>query len=265
MEADLFSDVVDVSVLGVRMRIEVADPMLVEPVREAWHLCRDLLAHADTDVDCPTTVSVAAPGSDMPIERARALQGLTQSVTAAAIRHQAGRAVMFHAGALAHPVTGAAVAYVAPGGTGKTTLTRVLGPGLGYITDETVAVCDNLRILPYPKPLSIRRTDGAKDEVAPGRLGLQLPAVEPRLAALLMIRRDPGAGTEPRVEGVGLLDSLAALSPEVSSLARLPRPLRTLADVVDGAGGLLKVTYAEAGSLRPLLEELLGTPVGVTQ
>jgi hypothetical protein len=255
--------VVDLRVLGVAIRVEVAGPELVEPVRNAWHLCLDPADPTAVDASAErSTVSITSHPTDSPIERARALQGLTQSVTAAAIRRQAGRAVMFHAGALANPQTGAAVAYVAPGGTGKTTLTRVLGPGLGYLTDETVAVVEDQRILPYPKPLSIRRNDGAKDEVAPGRLGLRLPSVEPRLAALLLIRRDPGVGAEPDVVHLTLLDALAALSPEVSSLARLPSPLRSLADVVEGAGGLLKATYAEAASMRPLVAELIGLPVG---
>ena len=36
---------------------------------------------------------------------------------------------MFHAGGLANLDTGATIAFVAPGGTGKTTLVRTLGPG----------------------------------------------------------------------------------------------------------------------------------------
>lgn len=47
---------------------------------------------------------------------------------------------MLHAGAVCHPDTSSSIAYAAPGGTGKTTLTRVLGRRYGYLTDETVGI-----------------------------------------------------------------------------------------------------------------------------
>ena len=57
------------------------------------------------------------------------MQMLTQAVTRAAIDAQAGRLVMLHAAGIQHPTTGAMVALVGPGGTGKTTLIRTLCPG----------------------------------------------------------------------------------------------------------------------------------------
>jgi hypothetical protein len=256
--------VVDVLALGVRIRVVVPDPSLVDAVRRAWHLClldrldRPVAAAADWEQVPPErTVRLDPPGTGDARAHARALQSLTQSVTAAAIRAQVGRLLMFHAGGLADPRTGAAIAYAAAGGTGKTTLTRTLGPGLGYLTDETFAVRLDGSVVPYLKPLSVRRADGAKDEVPPGDLGLAPPPVPARIGALLSIHRDPGHRGVPAVERLGLLDAIATLSPEVSSLAALPRPLRSLADVVERAGGLLRVTYAEAESLRPVVRELL--------
>ncbi len=62
------------------------------------------------------------------------LRQLTQEVTTAAIRAHAGSLLMFHATALSNQDTGASIAFVAPGGTGKTTLVRTLGHGRGYVT-----------------------------------------------------------------------------------------------------------------------------------
>ena len=182
---------------------------------------------------------------------------LTQRVTYAALRAQAGAAVFFHAGGICDPSTGAAVVYVAPGGTGKTTLTRTLGRGLGYLSDETIAVRSDGSIMPYLKPLSIRRGGDVtmKDEVAPGELGLRAPTVAPWIAGLVILRRRDGARLERRA--VATLDAIAALSPETSALAALERPLSRLADVLDRAGGLEIVTYSEADQLRSLVDEVL--------
>lgn len=56
---------------------------------------------------------------------------------------------------------GASLVYVAPGSTGKTTLSQLLGQRFGYLTDETVGIADDGTIFPYPKPLSVRRPDAS--------------------------------------------------------------------------------------------------------
>ena len=123
--------------------------------------------------DCP---GVQAPSlrrtAHVPLTTlASALSGITQQVTRAAIEARAGQLLMFHAGALCDLDTGATIAFVAPGGTGKTTLVRTLGPGRGYVTDETVGVRARRGIEPYCKPLSVRRAEpGApKDEIVAAR------------------------------------------------------------------------------------------------
>ena len=169
-----------------------------------------------------------------------------------------GKAVFLHAGGICHPCTGAAFVYVAPGGTGKTTLTRTLGPHWSYISDETIAVTADGTIVPYLKPLSVRRAGRirVKDEVAPAELGLVAPKVTPWLAGLVILRRKEGAQFQR--DALGTLDAIAAISPETSALAALDRPLRRLADVVERAGGLEIVTYSEADQLRSLVDEVLG-------
>lgn len=133
-------------------------------IQRVWHLCAaperettpDAVIHTVHDTASATTNDLAnglVENSSLP----DLLQMLTQAVTRAAIDAQAGRLVMLHAAGIQDPATGAVVALVGPGGTGKTTLIRALGPGRGYITDETVAVTDDHTVLPYPKPLSVRR------------------------------------------------------------------------------------------------------------
>lgn len=243
---------VTVRALDVGVRIAVGDPGLVPAIEEAWHLC--LAGGQEPDVDV-----VMPPHDGTPDSVARSLQSLTQSVTLAAIGARAGRDLMFHAGGLSHRVTGASIAYVAPGGTGKTTVTTTLGRGRGYLSDETVAVGADGTIVPYPKPLSVRRTDsGIKDETAPGAVGLTSSCVQPWLAGIVVLRRDLPPGAPVEVDDVPLLDALVMVAPETSSLARLTGPLRRLADVIEMGGGLRVVHFAEAEQLEPVVDDVLG-------
>jgi len=191
---------------------------------------------------------------------ARALQSLTQLVTRAAILARAGEVMMFHASALCDQRSGATIAMVAPGGTGKTTLVRTLGPGRGYVTDETVAVAADRAVAAYAKPLSVRRTEPGqpKDEVAPASLGLRPPQVQPWLAGMVLLRRDREAGEPVVVEQVDLLDALVLLAPESSSLASFDRPLHRLADLVESVGGLRRVRYHDAADVEPVVADVLG-------
>ena len=165
---------------------------------------------------------------------------------------------MLHAGGLCDTQSGAAIVYVAPGGTGKTTVSRTLGPGRGYISDETVAVGADGTIVSYPKPLSVRRgVGGIKDETAPGSMGLESPPARPWLAGIVVLRRDLPWGEPVQVSQVGLLDALVMLAPETSSLTRMMSPLRRLGDVIEMGGGLRVVRYNEAAQLEPVIADVL--------
>ena len=258
-----------VDAMGVRVVTEVtgdrADEVL-DRLPELWELCT-----ADTlPADAPTATVEVVHDSDEATGRAAdaagkvsrrhtddLLQVLTQRITVAAIDALAGRLHLLHAACLADPETGAAHAFVAPGGIGKTTLVRTLGPGLAYVTDETVAVADDLTIRPYPKPLSLRRAPGSllKDETPPPALGLNPPTGPVTLRALwLLDRRDDHDGP-PTTELLDPLGAVVALTQQVSHLAALDRPLQRLAALVDAVGGLRRVTYRDAADLRPLLDE----------
>jgi hypothetical protein len=183
----------------------------------------------------------------------------TQRVTRALIAAQAGRLLMVHAGAVSHPVTGASLVYVAPGGTGKTTLSRRLGQSFGYLTDETVGMDADGRILPYPKPLSVRRESqpGVKDELSPDALGLLAAPPTPVASRVVLLARDADA-TTAEVEEVPFMDAVFALTEQSSSLSALPRPLHRMAELVDRAGPVLRLRYAEAADLDGTLFSLLG-------
>ncbi|VEI02998.1 Uncharacterised protein [Acidipropionibacterium jensenii] len=186
----------------------------------------------------------------------------TQAVTRAFIAAQTGRLLMFHAGAVAHPTTNRAVIYVAAGGTGKTTLTQQLGSMYRYLTDETVGVDDQHRILPYPKPLSIRISGRPhKVETSPEDLHL-LPATSPASVAriVLLDRSDSYPADHVEVEPTGLFDAIMALTPQTSALSALDAGLHRLAALIDATGSVLTVRYREAASLRPLIANLIGDP-----
>lgn len=236
-------------------------------IQRVWHLCaaperettRDAVIHAVHDTASATTNDLAnglVENSSLP----DLLQMLTQAVTRAAIDAQAGRLVMLHAAGIQDPRTGATVALVGPGGTGKTTLIRTLCPGLGYISDETVAITDDNAVLPYPKPLSVRREPSSpwKDETDPLQSGALAPSKPATLVGIVILDRKDGHAGPPAVERLFTLDAIAALTPETSHLPEMEKPLQRMADLCDSVGGVVQVTYREADHLALLLESWLG-------
>lgn len=194
-------------------------------------------------------------GSAFGTEQASVLQNISQDVTFAVIAARAGELLMLHAGACADPVTGATVAFVAPGGTGKTTLASLLGRELGYLTDETVGITADGAIVAYPKPLSVRPVGGVgpKVETSPDELGLLPAPAQPWLKRLVLLRRDPGWDQPPRLTPLELGDAITELAPESSSLSKLPRPLHMFADLIGRIGPVLRCDYRDAETLAPLL------------
>ena len=196
---------------------------------------------------------------DDPGRLAHQLMRTTQEITRTLIAGQAGRLLMLHAGAVSHPETGASLVYVAPGGTGKTTLSRLLGQRFGYLTDETVGIADDGAIHPYPKPLSVRRPDAPhlKDELSPDGLGLLPAPIAPQVARIIVLDRDPELGTSVETEELSVMDALFAVVEQTSSLSWLDRPLHRLADLLEASGPVLRVRYAEASEIEDYLSALL--------
>ncbi len=237
---------------------------LFDAAARAWSRC--LIDGSASRVAEPLDVALPPPGPDSAgapsnagVDHAMALQRLTQGVTARLIAAQVGRLLMLHAGAVSHPVTGESLVFVAPGGTGKTTLARALGRRYGYLTDETVGIDDSGRIHPSPKPLSLRVPGGGhKEESSPDDLGLARAHPEPTVRRVILLDRPPGHTGAPNIAELSTLDAVERMLPETSSLGRLPRPLRRLADLADRWGPVLRCSYAEADDLVPLAADLIG-------
>lgn len=185
---------------------------------------------------------------------------LVQAMTAAAIDAGRGRLLMFHAAALSSNATGASIVLVAPSGTGKTTATRFLGRYLGYLSDETAAMLPDGRLLPFPKPLSALGPSGLrpKTQISPDELGLLQPPANPRLARIALLDRDRTESLPGMVlEKLTLREALEVLVPQTSSLSFLDRGLVRLCEAIDSSGGAVRLRYAQAEDLLPVVLRLL--------
>ncbi|MFC7489206.1 MULTISPECIES: hypothetical protein [unclassified Knoellia] len=221
--------------------VGTAGRALESAMRTAWSRC----------LEVPTTSPVDAQALEVRLDDVQDLpQRLmltTRKVTKHLIAARAGDLVMFHAGAVSDLATGRSLVYVARGGTGKTTLSCLLAQRMGYLTDETVGIDSDGTIHPYPKPLSVRRTEtpALKDEVSPDALGLLRGAAPPRVGRLVLLDRRPGM-TSAHLDEVPLLDAVMTLVEQSSALTRLPRPLQRLAELIDESGPVIRLRYSEA-------------------
>lgn len=242
-------------------------PELAEAVAEAWDSCLVESLHQAEHLltvvleDDQEELADLAPrsqlfGSDLPTVMDR----LSPLVTRLAVTTRQRDLVMVHACAVGDPQTGDAVVLFGPSGTGKTTMARTLCGDLAYLTDETAALTADLRVVPYPKPLSIIVSPGdeVKEQVAPARLGLA-PAGDTsyRLKALVQLCRVPDHTGDALLESLGILDALPELVSQTSYTRQMERPLHRLAGIADRVGGVRRATYAEAAQLRPLVRSLL--------
>ena len=257
---DAFGVHVEVRVRGDRAAV------VVDRVPRLWELCGappgatgEVTADVVFDSDPDAWAAADAGGAVSRRELEDLLQALTQRITLSAIDARAGECLMLHAACIADPLTGAAAAFVAAGGTGKTTLVSILGPGRWYVTDETTVVLDDRTVVPYPKPLSIRRTPDSlfKNETPPSEVGLVAPSRRVRLAALCLLERDPSHEGEPIVETLPTLDALVALVPQTSHLPEMARPLQRLAALCESLGGVHRITYRESADLAGVVDGLL--------
>lgn len=264
-------DCLGVTGLDVRVELRLSGDRADELdglLRRAWSRCLDVPAEREGEpisltlaADSSTPSRLTRGGPTLSADEAeRLMVRTTQSITGSVIAAQAGNLLMFHAGSLSHPSTGASVVFVAPGGTGKTTLCRTLGRHYGYLTDETVGIDLSRRIMPYPKPLSIRTdpTSYRKNEHSPDELGLAVAHPHPYVARVILLSRDDEHHDVPEWEELPLLDAIAALAPETSSLSELGDGLHRCADLIEATGPVLRVRYSEADSLTGLVAELIG-------
>ena len=259
-----------VDAFGVHVEVRVRGDRAIEVVDrlpELWEFCTapvgatgEVTAEVVFDSAPEAWTRADADGAVSRRELEDLLQVLTQRITLSAIDARAGECLMLHAACIADPVTGAAAAFVAPGGTGKTTLVSTLGPGRWYVTDETTVVLDDGTVVPYPKPLSVRRTPDSlyKNETPPSTVGLVPPGGRVHLAALCLLERDPNHEGDPTVETLPTLDALVALVPQTSHLPEMARPLQRLAALCESLGGVHRIAYRESADVAGLLDEMVG-------
>ncbi|MBD2759820.1 hypothetical protein IEE94_09880 [Yimella sp. cx-573] len=229
------------------------DPQARGRLMEQWNRCL-------TDREPETTVTHT--GGDL---TNAADYSLSSTLTVAAISAQSGQLLMFHACGLADPQSGRVAVLVAQSGTGKTTASiRLSQAGLGYVSDETIAIDDDLSVRRYPKPLSIVDDPGfpyEKSQHSPDDLGMaplnELPLTA---AAVVLLNRDREGASEPALSDVDLIDGLVRVIPQTSALPSLRDPLAKLATAVESIGGLLELTYSEIHEAKALLTELLSAP-----
>jgi hypothetical protein len=186
------------------------------------------------------------------------LAWVSSAVTVTAIEARADDLWMMHAAGLADPATGATVALVGPSGAGKTTASRVLARTFGYVSDETVGIDSSGAVLPYPKPLSVVQPGQAhKRQVGPDELGLVPAPAVCHLAGVVLVNRVDGASLDVRPLATG--EALVRLAEQTSYVARMSRPLLTMAGHLERVGGAVEVTYSEADELIPVIHAIMGS------
>ncbi len=222
---------------------------------EAWAATQ--VAWQDAVIEPPGAVAssatVTAPGM---VPAQAMLAGLSTDVTLAALDARAGDLLMLHAAGLASE-QGGVVVLVGPSGRGKTTASRMLGRVFGYVSDESIGIAADGTVHPYRKPLSLIESNPyLKVQRSPTELGLlALPTAPLRLAALVLLERSDDV-IAPRVELVSLAEGIVELGQQASYLGQLPSPLRTLTAHIEAVGGVRRITYSNAESLAPIIQEL---------
>ncbi|MFC0674724.1 hypothetical protein [Brachybacterium hainanense] len=208
---------------------------LVAPV--AGEASRGLLTRPDA--------MILAPGP-------QAAYAVSGDLTRAVIGRLLGEAILLHAGVVEHPRLGV-LALVGASGAGKSTATLELGRGGVYLSDE-LAILDPVShaVTAFPKPVSrVLGEDGGKQDIALAALGLRAGtgSAAPGTVVLLDRVRDG----EASLSRVPLAEALLAIIEQSSSLWRVPGGLASLARLLLGAGGALRVRYREAAELPALL------------
>lgn len=248
---------------------------LVAAVERAWDRCLvaageagepQVVVEALLDDDATVVSDARTRGAVAGATELAVLDALTTRLVQEGLKLLVGDRWLLHACAVADTTTGATVVLVAPSGTGKTTASRTLAQRWGYVTDETAVIEWDGSITPFPKPLSLL-VDGRrpKKQVSPTELGMLEGPEKPWLAAVGLLSRDPDA-EGVRVEEVPMVEALAELAEQTSSLHLADKPLRTVAGTLAARGGLRRLVYAESADLVPVVEEWLAAarPVGVS-
>lgn len=233
---------------------------LTEELRRLWsHVLLDPAPDGDIE-----TVEIAAPSApsagseDLEAARAR-LERATYSasgrVTRAVLPRLVGSRVLLHAGTVQREDSGITT-VIGPSGAGKSTAISMLGRDAIYLSDElTIIDPDTFAITGYPKPVSRACAAGYKRDVALPELGLT-PARDAEVPdQILLLSRDPERTTPAELTRCPMATAIVRIIAQSSSMWLLPRPLETLARLLDSVGGALEAHYSESSDLPALLRD----------
>jgi len=188
-----------------------------------------------------------------PISWLTAYEHLTQQVTRRAIEANLGKLMMFHAAGLQFSNSDDVIGFVAPSGTGKSTLTATLGKHMVYVSDEVVAIDQNLSVFSLQKPVSLigRNEESFKGHLGPEHLELLTDlSSTPRLAALVVLNRVTEK-QKPSLAQMPLENAVLDLVPQMSGLGLLPEGLDKLCQLINKLGGVFEMTYSDAADVTP--------------
>ena len=242
-----------VRALGVAVGIPAADAETADRLRRQWS--RALTSEpAEVMIDADGLADAEPDLHDYAV---------TVRVTMRALEATAGTRLNVHAGAVADD-EGNALAVVGASGSGKTTAIRALASRLGYLSDETVSVGDDLALFAHPKPLSVI-TDPAhprrKSSLSPDDAGLVRTPEHATLRRIVLLRRGHGThGLSP----VPAPEAIVEIVPQTSSLTLLEAPLLRLSRTLEQCGGAFALHYDEVGDHLDELADLLASPPGET-
>lgn len=251
-------DIPLITALGCAIRIDASE----REDADAAHVARVWADAAASPFDeLPVAHRTVKAGADATLESE--LSSLSQRVTLEALQARRGQLWMLHAAGVADE-EGRVVVLIGPSGRGKTTASRAVSAVYGYVSDETVGIESDGRVLAYRKPLSIIEQSSVKAQRSPSELALRpLPQTPLRVAALVLLERRADGPDTPVIESCDLGDVLADLVAQTSYLSDLPRPLQTIAAHAAAVGGIRRIVYREAGTLADALAPLFVDPAPV--
>lgn len=191
--------------------------------------------------------------------------GVSRALTQATLQRQRGSMLLLHAAGLTAPEDGRALVLVAGSGTGKSTAAHRLAGTWGYLSDESIGILTDHRVLGHPKPVSLL-VDPAepeyKVETSPDDAGYAVASPTPTLAAVVLLRRDPTRGEPPALATAPLLDGMLTAIAQTSSLYLLEHPLDRLARALTVHGGPFALDYRDIHDCEDLLAGLVTRDAG---